>query len=423
VDPNALELPTPRSRPRLEWTDAAGTHSLELVEARTAGSAPGCDLILADRAVSRLHLSLVPRDDGLWVKDLGSRNGTFVSGVKVVEARVPGGAVIRVGTTDITVGYAAPAPPEGLYPEASLGSLLGRTAVMREAFATLTRIATLDSSVLFVGESGTGKGAFARTLHDLSGRAGAPFIVVDCAGLPEPLAAAELLEDALQQAEGGTLVLDEPAELSIALQRELVPPIEAKAFRAIATTTRDLRPLVNQGAFREGLYFRLAGTTVSVPPLRERTADLPLLFRHFLGDRADLATVALLDDLARLPWPGNVRELRQHADRIRESGGSLSLVPEPPDPDSEAIPTFDTTMEAPTLDVAGDTPSLPPIPKALERWFETGFKEFREKWIDLGEREYLRRLMKRTNRSSSAASRDAGLERTYLYRLLKKHGV
>jgi DNA-binding NtrC family response regulator len=267
-------------------------------------------------------------------------------------------------------------------------------------------------------------------VHELSGRAGAPFVVVDCAALPDPVAAAEVLEEALQQAVGGTLLLDEPAELSLAVQRELVPPIEAKAFRTLATTTRDLRPLVNLGAFREGLYFRLAGATIQVPSLRERTADLPLLFRRFLGPRQDLATPALLDDLARLPWPGNVRELELYAKRVLESGGELSLVPEPPDPDSEAIPTFDgtMTMEAPIVDGLelgagdGDQP-VARVPAGLEPWFETGFKEFRERWIDLGEREYLRRLLKRTNRSSSTAAREAGLERTYLYRLIKKHGV
>jgi two-component system, NtrC family, response regulator GlrR len=426
VDTKDLEPAAARSRPRLAWTDAAGAHTLDLHEARTAGSAPTSEVVIADRAVSRLHVGFTPREDGLWVKDLASRNGTFVAGVKILEARVPTATTVRIGTTDINVTYGTPEPPETLYPEAFLGSLLGRTAAMREVFAAVARLAPTDASILLTGEGGTGKAALARAVHDLSSRRGAPFVVVDCSALPDPLAAAEVLEEALSQAEGGTLLLDEPAELSIALQRELVPPIEAKAFRAIATSTRDLRPLVNQGAFREGLYFRLAGASIHVPSLRERVADLPLLFRSFLGARQDLATSALLDDLARLPWPGNVRELKLYAERIRESGGQLSLVPEPPDPDSEAIPTFDRTMEAPMIDLSGLGPGdelVARLPPGLEPWFETPFKEFRENWIDLGEREYLRRLMKRTNRSSSAASREAGLERTYLYRLIKKHGV
>ncbi len=425
---NELEPPLPRSRPRLSWTDSAGSHSVELHEPRTVGSAPGCELVVADRAVSRLHAALVPREDGLWVKDLASRNGTFVAGVKAHDARVPAGASIRIGTTEMAVTYGPPQPPEGLWPEPSLGQLVGRSAVIRELFAAANAVAKTDASVLLVGEPGTGKGSLARAIHDLSPRAKAPFIVIDCAALPDPMAAAELLEKALRAAEGGTLVLDEPQELSLAVQRELVPPIDAKAFRAIATTTRDLRPLVNQGAFREALYFRLAGTTLRVPPLRDRLADLPLLFESFLGDRADLATPALLDDLARLPWTGNVQELRRYAERIRASGGEMRLVPEPPDPESVPEPAFDdmdfsATMEAPALGT-GEHESIPPRAFiGLEKWFETGFKEFREKWIEHGEREYLRRLMLRTNRSSSAASREAGLERTYLYRLLTKHGV
>jgi DNA-binding NtrC family response regulator len=294
---------------------------------------------------------------------------------------------------------------------------------MRELCAACEAAAKTDASVLLYGETGTGKELLARAIHDLSSRADAPFVAVDCAALPDPIAAAEVLEDALRSAEGGTLLFDEPAELPVALQRELVPPIDAKAFRPIAATSRDLRPLVNQGAFREGLYFRLAAVTLTVPPLRERLSDLPLLFEHFLGERADLATARVLDDLMRLPWTGNVRELRIHAERLRASGGHYSL-PEPPEPETQAIPTFETELATQEIWMAaapGTDGAI--LPTGLEAWFDTGFKDFREHWIELGEREYLRRLMARTNRSSSAASREAGLERTYLYRLLKKHGV
>jgi DNA-binding NtrC family response regulator len=273
-------------------------------------------------------------------------------------------------------------------------------------------------------------------MHDASPRAGSPFVVLECGALPGPVEAAEIIEEALRSAEGGTLLIDDPAELPISIQRELIPPLDAKAFRIMATTTRDLRTLVNQNAFREGLYFRLAaGATVNVPPLRERIADLPVLLEHFLGDRAALATPALVGDLARAPWTGNVRELQLYADRVRTSGGESRDFPEPPEPFDDVIPAFETdldlgsTVEAPALDtdqaaaLAGTSTDAPRLPAGLEPWFETGFKEFRERWIELGEREYLRRLMKRTNRSSGAASREAGLERTYLYRLLKKHGA
>jgi DNA-binding NtrC family response regulator len=427
-----LEPRTPRSRPQLTWTDAAGSHALELLEPRTAGSAAFCELVIADKAVSRIHFELDPLPDGLWVRDLGSRNGTYVNGVKVTEARVPAGTVIRVGTTDMTVAYGNPEPPSEPSDEVtSFGELEGYSAAMREVFATLAALAKTETSIIIEGEPGTGKKALARAVHDASCRAGSPFVIVECAGLPkDPHQLAETLEETLASAEGGTLVLDAPAELSLAVQRELTPPLDAKAFRVIVTTQRDLRRLVNQGAFRENLYFRLAGSTVRVPPLRQRTADLIPLLERFLGEQKHLATPQLLADLERLPWMGNVRELHLYAERLR-SGDRLRAVATAA---LDAADTDDHRRVRPTdREPAASRTTLqrePPaaeigrmLPIALEPWFSIGFKEFREKWIDLGEREYLRRLMLRTNRSSSAASREAGLERTYLYRLIKKHGV
>jgi two-component system, NtrC family, response regulator GlrR len=430
-----LEAAAPRSRPRLSWTDAAGSHAIDLREARTAGSAVHCELVIADRAVSRLHVELAPREDGLWAIDLGSRNGTYVNGVRINEARVPATAALRVGTTDITVTYGPPEPPDDLWPEPNLGALLGYSARMREVFAAVAQIAKTDANVIIEGEVGTGKKMLARAFHDQSSQAGRPFVVVECAALPSPSDVAETLEDALQSAEGGTLVLDEPSELPLAVQRELTPPLDAKAFRVIVTTQRDLRLLVNQGAFRENLYFRLAGGTLRVPPLRARLVDLVPLLERFLGDDAPLATAGLTADLERLPWTGNVRELRVYADRMRSGDADHAVATAALDAkDSDdflrarSVEGEFGTMEAPTLETILDAD--PPtadlgrmIPPGFEPWFVIGFKEFREKWIELGEREYLRRLMLRTNRSSSTASREAGLERTYLYRLIKKHGI
>jgi two-component system, NtrC family, response regulator GlrR len=434
--PRELEPRTPRSRPQLTWTDAAGSHALDLGETRTAGSAVHCELVVADKAVSRVHFELDPRPDGLWVKDLGSRNGTYVNGVKVTEARIPAGSTIRIGTTDMTVAYGNPDPVADPSPDEQVvfGEALGYSASMRDVFATLSSLAKTEASIILEGEPGTGKKALARAIHDASSRAGSPFVVVECAGLPDQSQIAETLEEALGSAEGGTLVLDAPAELPLAVQRELTPPLDAKAFRVIVTTQRDLRRLVNQGAFRENLYFRLAGATVRVPPLRERLHDLVPLLERFLGEQASLATPSLVGDLERLPWMGNVRELRLYAERLRS--GDLVRAVATAHLDAADSDDFRRvrvsgefgTVETPTLTtlLGHDTPAADlgrMLPIALEPWFLIGFKEFRERWIDLGEREYLRRLMLRTNRSSSAASREAGLERTYLYRLIKKHGV
>ena len=305
--PRDLEPAQPRSRPRLAWSDGAGSHALELTERRPAGSSAHTEIVIADRAVSRLHFDAAPEEDGLWVRDLGSRNGTFVNGVRVMEARVPPGATVRVGATDIAVTYGAPATPEGLWPEATFGGLLGTSARMREVFFAVAALAADDTPVVLEGEPGTGKKALARALHDASERAGQPFVLVECAALPEPSRVAETLEEALASAEGGTLVLDEPADLPLAVQRELTPPIDARAFRVVVTTSQDLRRLVNVGAFRESLYLRLAGATVRVPPLRARLVDLVPLLETFLGADRALLSPMLLADLERL---GDARGLR-----------------------------------------------------------------------------------------------------------------
>ena len=404
--------------------------------------------------MSRLHLELEPAPDGLWVRDLGSRNGTYVNGMKIGEARVPSGAMVRVGTTEITVTYGERTSDPGERPDdrESFGDLASESPPMRAVFGALERLAPADAPIILEGERGTGKKRLARAIHDASPRAGGPFVLIECVALPDESHESEIvqaMENALVGAEGGTLVLDAPEDLPLSVQRELTPPLEAKAFRLITTTQRDLRRLVNQGTFRESLYFHLAspGGTIRVPPLRERRQDLAGLLRFFLTAPAtesgsfstaaaparDLADSVvgpeLLEELERLPWPGNLHELRRYAERIRtltssDATPSFSYLGTHRRDDEGTVetPTFPALMHGEAaLPAVHDLGQL--LPPALEPWFGIGFKEYRERWIELGEREYLRRLMARTNRSSSAASREAGLERTYLYRLIKKHGV
>ncbi len=449
VQVSDLEEAQPRSSPHLSWSDSSGPHGLDLREPRTLGSAPGLGVTVGDRAVSRLHAELVPKEDGLWVRDLGSRNGTYVAGVKVQDARVPNGAVLRVGATEITITYGSPLRPMDLWPEPSFHQLVGRSAVMRELFATLAKLAQADTAVFVTGEPGTGKGAVARALHDASPRADKPFVVVDCAAFAEIMLDGELFGHAteerlgaIENAEGGTLFLDEVGELPLSVQQKLSRVLESKStqrigeagegrpvdVRLVASSTRDLRVMVNRGSFREDLYLRLAGATVTVPPLRERMADLPLLVDRFLAGQPagpDLAT-----ELAKLSWPGNVQELKLVVERM--GGKSVQLLGGTSGGDALTMDVTQRGIPSASSAVPGapvEGAALPagsseePLPKSLEPWFGAGYKDFREKWQDLGEREYLRRLMLRTGRISSVASRESGLDRTYLYRLLKKHGV
>ncbi len=416
-----------RQRPEVHFSDAAGTHSVFLTRRASVGSAPGMDIVVADRTVSRIHAELDPRTDGVWVRDLGSRNGTFVEGIRVVEARVPDGARVRVGSTLFVVRYGPQPVSVPLWPSDRFGTLLGRSVVMRELFATLDQIAPTESTVMIQGETGTGKELVARAIHDRSARASGPFVVVDCAAIPENLFESELFGHArgaftgassahvgaIQSAEGGTLFLDEIGELPLSMQPKLLRALESRTVRAVgethhrsvdvrylSATHRDLRQMVNAGAFREDLYFRLSVIPVTVPALRERPEDIRFLAAHFLATSPVGAPLPpeLFDDLARRPWLGNVRELRNVIERI------VALGP-------ERATALSAPASSPHPADTGGGPFGLPLDKPL--------KDLRE---DV-EREYVRRLLERHGRNVNAVAAAAGIDRTYVYRLIKKYAL
>jgi DNA-binding NtrC family response regulator len=230
-----------------------------------------------------------------------------------------------------------------------LGLLIGRSAPMRELYATLEVLAASDASALITGESGTGKEVVARTIHELSARHGAPFVAVNSAAIPEGLIESELFghekgaftgavrmrEGCFEQAHGGTLFLDEIAEMPIALQPKLLRILEdgrvrrlggsretAFDVRVLAATNRPAAAAVEEGYLREDLFYRLNVFELVVPPLRERIDDLPLLVQHFIREfnRKHAMEVTGVRDESRslleaYPWPGNVRELRNVLER------------------------------------------------------------------------------------------------------------
>jgi transcriptional regulator with GAF, ATPase, and Fis domain len=412
-----------RVTPTLVWTDKSGAHRFTLEARATIGSAEGVDVLVADPSVSRLHAEVELRADGLVaVRDLGSRNGTFVDRVRIDAAYVPPGGVMRVGRTAITVEVGQ-RTRVALWAEESFGPLVGRSAAMRELFARLSKVAATDVTVLLVGETGTGKELAARGIHDASKRASGPFVVVDCAALPENLLESELFghargaftgavaarAGALEIADGGTVFLDEIGELPLPLQPKLLRAIEAREVRRLGESTykkvdvrfvsathRDLRSMVNAGAFREDLYFRLAVLPIALPPLRTREGDIAALVDHFLPPES---ATELRDDLVReaegRPWLGNVRELRNFVDRAVALGAREA---------------------ASSSDVVSDS-AMPPVDVSVP------FKELRERWLDHLEREYVRILLERHHHNIPAAAAAAGLDRTYVYRLVKKHDL
>jgi transcriptional regulator with PAS, ATPase and Fis domain len=304
------------------------------------------------------------------------------------------------------------------------GPLVGASAPMRRLFARLSKIAPTDSSVLVSGETGTGKELVARAIHEASPRRHGPFIVVDCAALPESLIEAELFghargaftgagearEGAIEAADGGTVLLDEIGELPLQVQPKLLRALESRQVRRVgeaqhrnvnvrflAATHRDLREMVNAGAFREDLFFRIAVLMVQVPPLRERPEDIPLLLRRLMPPGGNPIDDELTAELAKRPWLGNVRELRNFVERAHALGAQEALA---------------MTGMSPSA-VASTGGGSPPL--------EGPYKELRETWIDHFEREYFRELMRRHDRNVAAASREAGVDRTYVYRMIRRH--
>ena len=373
----------------------------------TVGSDASSGLVLEDPAVSRAHARLELLGDSVRVVDLGSTNGTRYLGAKIHEATVPVGGEVTLGRTTLRIRQAREEP---LSQKTELAGLKGRSAGMRRLFTRLERLAASDASVLILGETGTGKGAVARALHELSPRSTEPFVVFDCGAVNPNLIEAALFghvkgaftgadanrAGALEQALGGTLLLDEIGELPLDLQPKLLRALDAREFcrvgehtrravrcRFVSATHRDLEALSRTGAFRSDLYFRLAHTTLHVPPLRERREDVAVLAQHFArGARLPL-TPATIAALQSEPWPGNVRELQNAVERAMTLGEFRS--------------------------------------EASGRPVSPGFNESREEVVRRFERDYLEALLAEHQGNASAAARAAGLARSQLYRLLEKH--
>jgi DNA-binding NtrC family response regulator len=453
AEPEASRL-VQRSFPRLEWMESGRQRTVTVERRAFVGSAPHCDVIIADRAVSRVHAEIEPRDDGLWIRDLKSLNGTFVEGVSVEAGCVLHGFTIRVGTTDLRVSYESIAKKRDSdrgSPD-RFGPLYGRSQVMRELFATLNRLAPLDACIMIQGETGSGKELVACAIHEASHRASGPFVVVDCAALSESLIEAELFGHAkgaftgahqtrvgaIEAAEGGTVFLDEIGELPLGMQPKLLRVLESGTIRRIGeskhravnvrfvtATHRDLLAMVNRGQFREDLYFRLAVVPVRLPALRDRVEDIGPLLTRFSEGSLDWLTPSLLQSLETRPWRGNVRELRNFAARARALGPveALALCGQWADGREPITAVLSRPAEL-LLPPGSAVPALAPAPEeAVDPSFFQPFGTFREQWINRGERAFLQALLDRHQRNVAAAAKEAGLDRTYMYRLLRKHGL
>jgi two-component system, NtrC family, nitrogen regulation response regulator GlnG len=285
---------------------------------------------------------------------------------------------------------AMPMAPDNGEPEESL-PLIGRSPAMQEIYRILARLMGTDLTVMITGESGTGKELVARALHDYGKRRGGPFIAVNMAAIPRELIESDLFGHEkgsftgalargvgrFEQAQGGTLFLDEigdmPPEAQTRLLRVLQQgeyttiggraPIRADV-RIVAATHRDLRQLIRQGLFREDLFYRLNVVPIRLPPLRERTEDIPALMRHFftLAVNEDLPSKSLdgaaMERLKSYRWPGNVRELENLVRRLAALYSQEVL----------GVDAIDAELaEAPPADTGGESPEGEGLSAAAER--------------------------------------------------------
>ncbi len=423
--PQSATLRTEASAPapirRLRLLGPSGEIVADLSQPRSSiGQLPSNDVVLADRSVSRFHCEILLEQGQARIRDLESRNGTWLDRTRVVEAFLADGAELRLGRTVLRVSLGEERLPQQLSPRTEMGPLVGRSAAMRAAFALLEKAAPTSSTVLIEGETGTGKEGAAEALHLGSPRRDRPLTVVDCAALPPNLMESELFGHArgaftgasaprvgaFEEADGGTIFLDEIGELSLDLQPKLLRALERKEIRrvgsnaftpvdvrVVAATHRDLRAAVNHGTFRADLYFRLSVVRIRLPPLRERADDIPALVAHFVGRMgvpsqvaAELMRPEFIAGLSRASWPGNVRELRNFIERC-----AVFQQPLPLDEPAAAAPA--------------------------------SFTGARRRALDEFERRYLEQLMLRHDGKVAAAAQQAGIGRAHLYRLLHKHGL
>jgi two-component system, NtrC family, response regulator GlrR len=291
-----------------------------------------CTVVLAGTDVSRRHASLISEGRNVVLRDLESRNGTFVNGRAIKSTLLEPNDVVRIGGW-VGVVTRAHGPLGSLAP-----GLFGGGA-LRAALSAAERASRSDLPIVLEGETGTGKEAVSRAIHGWSGRSG-PFIAVNCAALPEALAEGELFgyrrgaftgaEQAnlghFRAAQRGTLLLDEVCELKLSLQAKLLRVLEQREVqplgestpvaldvRVLAAAQEPLARAVQEGRFRADLYARLDGVTLRLPPLRERRAEIPYLFSRLLveqsGARPPAVDVRLVERVCLYDWPFNVREL------------------------------------------------------------------------------------------------------------------
>jgi transcriptional regulator with GAF, ATPase, and Fis domain len=404
------------------------------------------DLVLTDKAISSTHFEIFADDGGYHLRDLESTNGVFCGELRIRDVYLKPGTGFRVGHSELRFQRTDEVVEIALSKRDSFQEVIGASVRMREIFATLEKVAPSELTVLITGETGTGKEMIARGIHQASTRAHKPFVVLDCGAIPRDLIESTLFghekgsftgavgqhHGCFEQAHGGTIFLDEIGELDLGLQPKLLRVLENREVkrvggdrtikvdvRVLAATNRDLRQMVNQGTFREDLYFRLSVIQVEMPPLRERKDDIGALAEVFLRDVAGRRNLDLtftpdaVQALVGHAWPGNVRELKN----VVERAASLAEGPGIKRSDLFFHRDNSAARAAPAVAESAPAAAFPGLAPGVD------FKEAKQRVVDQFEMAYLKALLERHEGNITRSAQEAGLTRYHLRELLKRHGL
>ncbi|MGB0647375.1 MAG: sigma 54-interacting transcriptional regulator [Bradymonadia bacterium] len=408
------------------------------------GSNEKNDLVLGDNTVSRFHCEIRRvRDEYLFI-DRQSTNGCYMGDLRLVEGYLYPNCEILIGSSLVRfeplVESIEIVPSE----EGQYGDLIGSSHKMRKIYGLLDKVAPSELSVVIQGQTGTGKELVSRAIHQFSRRKSGPLVIFDCSAFPENLLESELFghekgafsgavrthRGVFERAEGGTIFFDELGEMSVNLQPKFLRALESGEIRrvggertikidarVVSATNRNLLSMVEEGTFRQDLYYRLAKVTLELPPLRERLDDLPRLCEHFINQLKSRGSTPshvrgfsaeALNVMSAYDWPGNIRELRNVVERAAAfCEGDLI---QPDDLPSDLCARLGMEQSNVAVQRPAVTPGL-------------GLKEAKEMMVSNFERDYLAGLLKQYNMNISRVAREAGIDRRHVYRLMKKYDL